>query len=287
MFDKFINGLNISYPNIEQQFDCGVEKYLFDLIISSNDIYADIKYISLYNRSMNLTSSTLYQKGLVFMDTTLNFFLLSFLCTTFSLSHDKSIENINRCIKSCFTSLDLVGINREIGTYNTKETTKMIALPSNVLNLIGDAYWAIWTFLIGHELYHIVHNESDNSKQDEFYADAYGYKILIDLIIQQSTAKTKDTICPFHQYMYLSPIMLLECLNFLDFYKELCGNMPTYTNHPTPSERINALFELYETHIPDEFDTYEGNIALNHFLESVDFLKNQIAIKKKLGKLNI
>lgn len=90
----------------------------------------------------------------------------------------------------------------------------------------------------------------------------------------------------FYETYYLVPVMVFEYFAFLDFYRDLCGETYSYTTYPVPGERIENIFSLFDD-IPDDFDTYLGNELLNNFYESIDLLKEQIEIKKRLGKLEV
>ena len=92
--------------------------------------------------------------------------MLSFFITIYSLENNKSKENFERCFKNCFVLLDLQGEKHTIGSHNIQELEKMSRLPMHLMNLATDTYWTAWTFLIGHELFHLT-NETEMPAYEE------------------------------------------------------------------------------------------------------------------------
>ena len=49
-----------------------------------------------------------------------------------------------------------------------------------------------------------------------------------------------------------------------------------YLDHPSPEDRQKHIFEMFDTEVPDDFDTTQGNEILNIFLDSMDKLKSMV-----------
>jgi len=79
---------------------------------------------------------------------------------------------------------DLQGRNHTIGTHNLKEINSLLMLPTNIIHLAMDTFWTAWTFIIGHELYHLQYN-NPQGLEDELNADTYGYQILMHMMLEQ------------------------------------------------------------------------------------------------------
>lgn len=271
--DKYIN---------DPQF---LEKKMIQYITRSNDIKINMDYLALYSQQMNAASISDEENAIIFVDELLEYTMLSFYLTIYSLANDRSPENFEWCIKNCIVLLDLQGNKHEIGTHNRKNLMEMSMIPTNTMHLAMDTYWTTWVFIICHELFHLVNQKTMSAYQEELEADTYGYRILMHLIIDQKEGKLPEELQVFYEYLYLSPIMLMEYYRLLDFYQELCGQKIIYENHPSPEERQEHIFDLYETCVPECIDTKTGNELLNIFLDMVELLKEQIQIKKEQKKL--
>lgn len=93
------------------------------------------------------------------------------------------------------------------------------------------------------------------------------------LITAQKTGDMPEVIRGFDENIYLSPIMLFEYFNLLDEYDALTGKAVSSADHPSPRERQEHIFDLFDE-IPKELITEEGNEVLNIFFDSADRLKN-------------
>lgn len=265
-----------------------VEQNIIHSILAVNHISLDVDYLSVYIRQMNVSAVTNQEDKAIIADELWSYTALSFFLTVFSLAYDNGRENFTRCIKNCFVMLDLQGQKHQIGIHNLKDIIQMISLPDNILNLAIDSYWTAWTFVIGHELYHLTSRNSISSVfQEELNADVYGYRILLSMIEAQKQKRIPKEIYVFYETYYLSPVMLFEYFRFLDLYRSMCSETVEYIHYPSPQQRQEQIFRLFDDCLPDTFDTEMGNEVLNHFLNAVDLLREQIVLKKERGKLEI
>ena len=211
--------------------------------------------------------------------------LISFLFTMYSLENNRSEENVTRCMKNFYVLEDLQNGKREIGTHNETQLYEMSLLPENLMHTAMDNYWTIWTFLIGHELYHAIHPEDRNGKDTELRADQYAYRLLINLIMQQKKNEVPEELQVFWEDQYLSPIILFEMFRLFDVYSELKGKKIVYQDYPTPKERQDNIFSMFKDDIPEEMNTEEGNKVLNLILNSSEYAEDWLRYKISKGKL--
>lgn len=99
-----------------------------------------------------------------------------------------------------------------------------------------------------------------------------GYEIY-HLITAQKTGDMPEEIRGFDENIYLSPVILFEYFDLLDEYGALTGKAVSSADHPSPRERQEHIFDLFDE-IPKELITEEGNEVLNIFFDSADRLKN-------------
>ena len=174
---------------------------------------------------------------------------------------------------------------REIGTHNEKQLYEMSVLPKNLMNTAMDNYWTIWTFLMGHELYHAIHSDDREGKATELRADQYAYRLLIKLIMKQKNNEIPKELEVFWEDQYLSPVILFEMFRLFDVYAELRGRPAVYRDHPTPQERQENIFSMFKDDVPEEMNTEEGNRVLNLVLNSSEYAEDWLRYKISKGKL--
>ena len=88
----------------------------------------------------------------------------------------------------------------------------------------------------------------------------------------------------FDENIYLSPVILFEYFDLLDEYGALTGKAVSFADHPSPRERQEHIFDLFDE-IPKELITEEGNEVLNTFFDSADRLKN-ITLQQLLSSVD-
>lgn len=261
-----------------------LDKELLTLILETLEIKEPIQYFSRYFQDMNASGYSGTEKAII-IDELLEYTILSFIFTMYSLANDNSEENIIRCMKNFYVLEDLQNCKKKIGIHNENQFYEMSILPKNLMHTAMDTYWTIWTFLIGHELYHIIHLDDHEGKETELRADQYAYRLLIKLIIKQKKNKIPKTLKVFWECQYLSPIILFEMFRLFDVYSKLKGKNIVYKEHPSPEERQNNIYSMFENDIPENMNTEEGNILLNLILNSSEYAENWLCYKIKKGKL--
>lgn len=289
LIDKFVKEI---YPKSTQEDIAKTqkdfiftEKLIIEQILSLDLIETEPKYLSLYAKRMN--ASVIKSKTpTIICDELLQYTLMSFYLTIYSLYHDGNEENFARCFKNFIVLLDLQGNRREIGVHNFQDLIRMCKMPSNLIEIAMDTFWVSWTFILSHEMYHAICNEQKTPLEEELEADKFAYLVLMNLIQKQNIKEMPDNIAVFFEYLYLAPMMLLDYFKLLDFYNALFGRTVSYIEHPSPEHRQEKLFELFDELASDSFNTEVGNNLYNIFLDQVDLLKDQLEIKKQEGKLD-
>lgn len=253
-----------------------VENSIIKYILHMEHLDVNMEYLSLYAKQMNASAVKASEDKIVIMDELLTYTTLSFFLTVYSYAYDNRQDNEERCIRNMWSILENQGKKHTIAVHDIADIVEMISLPKNIINLAMDTFWNAWTFIIGHELFHLSVNKEMPEMQEEYAADAYGYQILLHLIEKQKREEVPEGMKVYFENMYLAPVMLFQYFAVMDEYRELSGESIAYIDHPAPEKRQNHIFEMFETDVPDDFETDEGNELLNLFLESLESLMSKV-----------
>ena len=263
----------VSHYSNDSQF---VEKTIIEYILNMEHLEVNMEYLSLYVRQMNASAVKEGADKVIIMDELLTYTTLSFFLTVYSYAYDDTSKNTERCIQNMYDILENQSKRHMIVVHNIADIIQMISLPKNIINLATDTFWNAWTFIIGHELFHLSVSTEISEIQEEYEADAYGYKLLLQMIEKQKREEIPKSIKIYFENMYLAPVMLFQYFSTIDEYRKLSGDLIEYIDHPSPENRQNHIFEMFETDVPDDFETDEGNEVLNIFLESLESLKTNV-----------
>ena len=162
------------------------------------------------------------------MDELLMYTALSYFLTVFSHAYDHREQNTKRRVNRLLDLLQIQGKERTIDVRNLQDVLEMITLPRNVLDLAMDCFWSARTFMVGHEIYHLIR--------------------------AQKTGDMPEEIRGFDENIYLSPVILFEHFDLLDEYGALTGKAVSSADHPSPRERQEHIFDLFDD-IPEELNT--------------------------------
>lgn len=263
--------------------------YLYEemlhLILETLDIHIPIQYTPRCRRTMNAEAYGPTEPGIL-IDELFEYTIISFLFTMYSLAYDQSEENTIRCMKNFYVIEDLQRRQHQFGTHNQEQLYRMSMLPENLMHTAMDNYWTIWTFVVGHELYHLMNPEDQEGKKTEFRADRYAYQLLIKLIMKQKAGEIPEQLRVFYECQYLAPAILFEMFRLFDVYSELRGLEVNLSSHPAPIERQKNILELSDTDVPEEMETKDGNLLLNCILDSSEMAENWLRDKIRKGKLH-
>ena len=189
-------------------------------------------------------------------------------------------------MKNFYVIEDLQRRQHQFGTHNQEQLYRMSMLPENLIHTAMDNYWTIWTFVVGHELYHLMNPEDQEGKKTEFRADRYAYQLLIKLIMKQKAGEIPEQLRVFYECQYLAPAILFEMFRLFDVYSELRCLEVNLSSHPAPIERQKNILELSDTDVPEEMETKDGNLLLNCILDSSEMAENWLRDKIRKGKLH-
>lgn len=262
-----------------------VDEEMLHLILETLDIHIPIQYTPRCRRTMNAEAYGPTEPGIL-IDELFEYTIISFLFTMYSLAYDQSEENTIRCMKNFYVIEDLQRRQHQFGTHNQEQVYRMSMLPENLMHTAMDNYWTIWTFVVGHELYHLMNPEDQEGKKTEFRADRYAYQLLIKLIMKQKAGEIPEQLRVFYECQYLAPAILFEMFRLFDVYSELRGLEVNLSSHPVPIERQKNILELSDTDVPEEMETKDGNLLLNCILDSSEMAENWLRDKIRKGKLH-
>lgn len=247
-----------------------IEQEIIQYICNIKNVTLDVEYLSLYARNLNATAIRADQECAIFVDELLVYSCLTFFLTIYSYSYTKSHFKFHcKCLRALVEEQGQqhkIDLSRSYGL-------KFLKLPENVIHLAMDSYWVAWTFLIGHELYHLRSKSSTPSQEEEFAADRYGYSLVIQLMSLQKQGKIPAHLCVFYNYLYLVPVMLFKYFELVENCMQQCRQTISRTEHPAPKDREDQIFSMFDTKIPADFDTTVGNDLLNSFLDALESLE--------------
>ncbi|MDR1149888.1 MAG: hypothetical protein LBK66_14795 [Spirochaetaceae bacterium] len=181
--------------------------------------------------------------------------------------------------EQCNNTYLLPGENRYIGVLEKFPDIK-------TLNVASDLYWGMITFLILHELSHIFLNHHNIDKgqaisEQEQDADRNAYLIFLEMIYNKSLYKELEFL---EEYIYLSPMMIIDFFTLV-YFVDGTINEARYTScYPSHEKRKDLLLKLFNDWDRD-FNTEEGNIIYNWYIEVVEKFKNDLYNANEQGML--
>ena len=250
-----------------------IEQEIIQYICNIENVTLDVEYLSLYTRNLNATAIRAQQEAAIFVDELLVYSCLTFFLTIYSYSYTKKHYKFHcKCLRAL---VEEQGQQHKIDS-SCSFGLEFLKLPENVIHLAMDSYWVAWTFMIGHELYHLRSKSSTPPKEEEFAADRYGYSLVIHLMSLQKQGKVPAHLCVFYNHLYLVPVMLFRYFDLVENFMQQSRQTISRMEHPAPKDREDQVFSLFDTVIPNDFDTTIGNDLLNSFLDSLESLANGI-----------
>lgn len=206
----------------------------------------------------------------------------------FSVAYDGSEENVV-FISKLFSRLcvDYI-LNRRFPAYEeqrVQDTIKyMSKTPEAGNHHAANYFWCIDTFLMGHELYHLLEtaNIKDVEKR-EMAADSFGCQCLADLIIDAQNGEVADNYNVFDIKYYMAPYLFFEIYIFINKYSELHGLAPV-NNDLFIKRRDHASDEMFKR-LPEQYNTDEGNDLLNILLDAGKIIQSRVLGDNENGKI--
>lgn len=163
---------------------------------------------------------------------------------------------------------------------------------NNAVNLIADLYWSCLAFAFCHKFAHIYLKhaayppENLNGFWDQEYeADAIGYDVYLQIIEAVRSHPDEPFEKVFHDYLYIAPMVLFQFYEDTYYMGYWLFGERTGDSHLPLRDRPNALLRLSESD-KYTFETREGNIVLNNYMDISDCFREQLLLKLRKGKLN-
>ena len=165
---------------------------------------------------------------------------------------------------------------RVITSDDRMDIIRATQMPDRAVQQAFGMYWAAWTFMVGHELFHIANREDLSTREEEFRADRFGFQVLVKLIEEQKAGTIPEELDCYYEEYYLVPCMLMYIFSAMDRFKAGPLEYGRDDQHPSPEERMQAIIDLYDLgDIPDDMDTTNGNAFLTTFLDRFDELMGE------------
>ncbi len=172
---------------------------------------------------------------------------------------------------------------------------------SALFNLITSCQFCATYFCVAHECAHAyfdINNitfDSDDiysaEEYEEFEADKYAYKLIIELIKEEEQSGTIIGDRELFNYSYLAPMMLI---NFFIAYFTVEEKIYPHKNVKlllnNAENRLRELMKYYYFYYNEydfPFETEGGNAAYNGILNSLDKYKEMLEQYDKNGKLSV
>ncbi len=203
----------------------------------------------------------------LFFDEVLDISIMHFLLIVWAYVYQP--QYIKVCKDKLSRLVNDVLIKRKEAFKGWANTIEELNIPDRAIVQALDMYWAAWTFVVGHEIFHIINNEILSRREEELRADRFGFQVLIRFIEDQKSGILPKELDSFYEDYYLVPCILMEIFRVLDLHREDVPKYGDADHYPSPEERMQALIDLYDTDVPDDFDTEYGNAFLATFLDAV------------------
>ena len=271
--------------NLENAYSC-VKDYFsrqYGYQISS-------ELISNFNRMLNSLQNSGEEKKFIYMDELLQLSIIYFLTTMFIWDDQKEDDRVyGICFKHILGLMNQACIFGDPPSDRMyKEILSLLNGDTHIVDLAESCFWTIITFTLAHEAAHEYMGAMKNSGQmktsnkvkEEFAADGIAYDMVLRNIMGEG-----NTPFRLENFTYLAPMMYMD---FFDLYyytdRVLYKKYVMMGDHPTPTDRKNALFTIVQDDKYD-FDTEDGNDLYNCFLNSYDLYKDELLLKEQRGKL--
>lgn len=269
-----------NYNNIEMK----IINLILDELTKEKNKLGDIGYSSRFTQNLNveLHYNNDNNTNIILYDELFDVFLLEILIVIFYWAENtENVKIENDCYNHLVNVLNIFCINRNMGNVDFKVNfTKFNS--DGMINLTMDCYWAIWTFIMAHEIGHIFfgHGKAHiNTEIKEYQADNFSYNLLLKFIENQSKKVKKDgysngreDIEVYEEYTYLAPIILLDIFDLTDYYRCINGQEKQYKWLKERKEKLFNLIDNYDIQI----DTYYGEELYINFINIINKFKEKM-----------
>ena len=257
-----------------------VRKEILEHIVHRYMIGIDAVYLSVYAHSLEAHAIQGGDDKVFYIDELLEGLILDYLFRCVSIAYDGSKENIVHVGKGFERMCNACILKHEFPEPNETDLVDLAKIPRAGLDIMADYYWCIVTFLMGHELYHLIEtNESKDHARKEMMADEFGCQCLMDLIIDGEKGRISDRYHAFYLLYYMAPYLFFELYVFINKYRRKHGldGIEEELFHARRDKVVDVLYEK----TPDEFDTDEANELMNIMLDASDQLMEEVLEEKE------
>ena len=256
-----------------------VRQEIIQHIINRYLIQIEAFYLSINAGSLEAHAITSNGGRVFYIDELLEGFILDYLFMCVSVAYDDSEENVSFVSKQFSRLCKDYILNRSFPLYEEQRLQDTITYMSNTPEAgnhhAANFYWCIVTFLMGHEIYHLLEtSETVNKEELEIMADNFGCRCLADLIIDAQNNKVSDSYNAFDTLYYMAPYLFFEIYIFINKYSELHG-LPPVNKELFFKRRDNADDEMFKN-MPEHYNLDMGNDLLNIMLDAGEVIQNRV-----------
>lgn len=206
----------------------------------------------------------------LFLDEILDLSILDIFLIIWARAYKPEYHDL--CREQLLFLIQDILVNRKVSRNDVVNIIREAHMPDLAVVQAFDMYWCAWTFVIGHELFHIINREKLSTRDEEFKADQFGFQVLIRLIEERKAGIIPQELDCYYEEFYLVPCMLMYIFRAVDLLRKDSFKYGVDDYHPSPEERFQAIVDLFDSDIPDDMDTDIGNSFLNTFLDIFDQL---------------
>lgn len=229
--------------------------------------------------------------NIIVVDELISCGLTEFYTIVLQWSIDLRDEKIYRyAFRQLIYLLDMEFTKKGLGTISIEDDAEWFhSLNENAMTIASDCYWVSWSFIVLHEIGHLVlgHTKVPYNVNQEYEADEFAYKMIIKLI-KKFRGSSNDLMSVFQQYTCYAPMMLFDFYRIINMYQGVV--YPELKSHfnPDPQSRIDQLITIINSESFDDSPEIEvfGIDVYNNYLDVLDYFWEQFIIKFKKGKLD-
>ena len=249
-----------------------IERLILNHIADSFQLTIHFEFIegAWYSSNSFVDKRTNGEASALFLDEVLDLAILGLFVTVWACAYKP--EYFELCRQELLTLIKDVLVDRKSSYIGGMDIIQATQMPNRAVTQAFDMYWCAWTFVIGHEIFHILNQENLSVREEEFKADRFGFQVLIKFIEEKKEGKIVNELDCFYEEYYLVPCMLMYIFQAMDEVRLIPPVYGSDDCHPSPEERMQAIIDLFDTDIPEDLDTTNGNAFLSTFLDTFDKL---------------
>lgn len=264
------------------------KKFLGELCRVSRQPEKSVGLLSRYTQDMRVNLLREEDSVVLLWDELLDSTLLEFFMVVYYWADRQADDRERvRCFRRMVFLLDAQCLKHDLPDAAGKEDIRRMFTHSERLTVLAaDSYWSAWNFMMAHELGHraLEHKPERRGQRDELEADAYAYRLFLNMLVEQKEGNLPSDCRVFGEEMYLAPMMLFDFHDLIFYFAALIYKRDLRLYHPSSETRKTNLFEQ---DIPDCLDMTLGNELYNIFLNVIDEFKAWLVHCARHGKLDV